>query len=198
MSDAVEPPRAAGRRLAKRTTIREVDHQLDIGPSIVGRDDDLLTAAERAFHQPQTRVMAVVDGEGRLVGLLPVLRIVEEIVARAAPERLMAEIHDMEAATRFGREIGARVCADLMSPPIALRPDDSVADAFHAMKEHHYSGLPVVDAERRVVGYIDLLELGLRFMASHPGHAPTASQPPPRDPVPPGSLSHPDPPAISD
>lgn len=158
-------------RLAKRTPVREIDHHLNIGPNIVRAEDDLLSVAKAAFAHPETRVLAVVDAEARLVGVLPVLRVVEEVVARAAPEQLMAEVFDLESAGRFGREVGARVARDLMSAPIALRGDSTVADAFRAMKEQHYSGLPVVDSERRVVGYIDLLELALRYLEELSGAA---------------------------
>ena len=160
------------RRLAKRTPVREVEHLLDIGPTVVHVGDELLTVARQAFARPQTRILSVVDDQERLVGVIPVLRIVEGVVARAAPEELMAGVVDLESAGRFGREIGARVCRDLMSPPVALHVDSTVADAFHAMKEHHYSGLPVVDDGRHVIGYIDLLELGLRYLAEFPSQAP--------------------------
>ena len=150
--------------LAKRTLIGEVDHHLDIGPNVVSADEDLLTVAEKAIHHPSTRLLSVVDAEGRLVGVLPVLRVVEEVVARAAPEALMAEVFDLEAAGRFGREVGAEVARDLMSPPVYLTARSTIGDAFRAMHDHRYSGLPVVDDQQRVVGYIDLLELALRYL----------------------------------
>jgi CBS domain-containing protein len=151
-------------RFSKRTSIAEVDHQLDIGPNVVHSSDDLLTVAHQAIGHPSTRVLAVVDSEERLVGILPVLRLVEEIVARAAPEDLLAEVTDLESAARFGRGVGARVAADLMSPPLWLTPQSSVADAFRAMKHGRYSGLPMIDEDGRVVGYIDLLELALAYL----------------------------------
>lgn len=155
-------------RIAKRTPIAEVDLQLDIGPNIVHVSDDLLEVARRAISQPETRLIAVVDEDERLVGVLPVLRVVEEVVARVAPEELMAEIVDFESAARFGREISARVAADLMSPPVYLTADSDVGDAFRAMHDHRHSGLPVVDEAMRVTGYIDLLELALRYLAELP------------------------------
>jgi CBS domain-containing protein len=165
------------KRIAKRTPIAEVDLKLDIGPNIVHVGDDLLEVARRAIGQPQTRLLAVVDDDERLVGVLPVLRVVEEVVARVAPEELMAEISDFESAARFGREISARVCGDLMSPPVYLTADSAVRDAFRAMHDHRYSGLPVVDETMHVTGYIDLLELALRYLAELPqaGEKPPAS-----------------------
>lgn len=161
-------------QLAKRSSIREVDHQLDIGPTVVHVDDELFDVARAAFERPQTRVLAVVDSSERLVGVLPVLRIVEEVVARAAPELLIAEVTDFESAARFGREVAALRCGDLMMPAVSLHPDSTVGDAFRAMKEYRLSGLPVVDEERRVIGYIDLLELALRYLADVTGAEPPA------------------------
>lgn len=166
-----------GKQLAKRTPVRDIDHQLDIDANVVRVDDDLISVARRAIARPHTRLLAVVDGDDRLVGVLPVLRLVEEIVSRASPEALMAEVTDLESAGRFGREVGARVAGDLMSVPVALRPESTVGDAFHAMHEHRYSGLPIVDDDQRVIGYIDLLELALRYLEDYPGHSPAAPQP---------------------
>ncbi len=78
--------------LAKQTPVGQIDHHLDIGPNVVHADEDLLSVARKAIGQPQTRLLAVVDAEGRIVGVIPVLRVVEEIVARVSPEALMAEV----------------------------------------------------------------------------------------------------------
>lgn len=155
-------------RISKRTRVGEVHGRLDIEPVVVGVDEDLISAARRPMARPGTRLLAVVDAEGRLVGVLPVLRLVEEIVARVSPEELMAEVTDLESAGRFGREVGAHVCRDLMGPPVHLTRDSTVADAFRAMHEHQYSGLPVVDDQMQVVGYVDLLELALRYLDQLP------------------------------
>jgi len=107
----------------------------------------------------------VVDDDGRLVGILPVLRVVEEIVARAAPEQLLADISTVEQAARFAEEVSARTAGQLMLAPVFLRLEDTVSVAFAAMHVHHLSGLPVLDEERHVVGYVDVLELALRYLA---------------------------------
>lgn len=137
---------------------------LDIEATIVRAGDALVDVARRAFARPATRVLSVVDDDGRLVGLLPVLRVVEEIVARVSPEQLLADISTVEQAGRFAEEITARSAGDLMLPPLFLRLDDTVSDAFAAMHVHHLSGLPVVDEGQRVVGYVDVLELALRYL----------------------------------
>ena len=153
------------RSVLKRTTIREVERVLDIEPTIVRAGDDLIDVARQAFGRPSTRVLSVVDDEGRLVGILPVLRVVEEIVARAAPEQLLADISTVEQATRFAEEVSARTAGQLMLAPVFLRLDDTVSVAFAAMHVHRLSGLPVLDEDRHVVGYVDVLELALRYLA---------------------------------
>jgi CBS domain-containing protein len=153
------------RSVLKRTTIREVERVLDIEPTIVRAGDDLIDVARQAFGRPSTRVLSVVDDDGRLVGILPVLRVVEEIVARAAPEQLLADISTVEQAARFAEEVSARTAGQLMLAPVFLRLDDTVSVAFAAMHVHHLSGLPVLDEDRQVVGYVDVLELALRYLA---------------------------------
>jgi CBS domain-containing protein len=173
-------------RLGKRTPISDIDDRLDIPANVVRADTDLLAVARQAMEHPQTRVLAVVDDAGRLVGVLPVLRVAEEVVARAAPEALMADVVDVETAGLFGREVAAHVAGDLMAPPAFLGPDATVGDALRSMHEHGYPGLPIVDAERRVIGYVDLLELALHYLGeleappppeAAPGRGPLADRP---------------------
>lgn len=169
-------------RLLKRTRIREVEGVLDIEPNIVHAGDALVDVARRAFGRPSTRVLSVVDDEERLVGLLPVLRVVEEIVSRVAPEQLLADISTVEQAGRFAEEVTARTVGDLMLPPLFLRLDDTVSDAFAAMHVHHLSGLPVIDGDRRVIGYVDVLELALRYLEElRPGPHPVSESRPPAE-----------------
>jgi len=49
---------------------------------------------------------------------------------------------------------------DIMSSPvITVRPETTVDDALGLMLQHHVSGLPVVDAENRIVGIISQFDL---------------------------------------
>jgi len=51
------------------------------------------------------------------------------------------------------------VAADIMVDPVFVQPDDTVEKTYHLLKEHHLAGLPVVDKNYRVKGYVTLLEL---------------------------------------
>jgi CBS domain-containing protein len=149
---------------ARRMPVSSCESRLGIGPLLVRADDELLAVAHRSAAQPQTRVVGVVDGDGRLIGVLPVLRIVEDVIARVDPEALLAGITEIEDVARFSHAVEARTARDAMLPPASIRPEATIGEAFRDMRRRHLSGLYVIDAERRVTGYLDLLELTLAYV----------------------------------
>ena len=52
-----------------------------------------------------------------------------------------------------------RTASDAMRDPIWVKQGEKVKDAFKRMHENHLSGIPVIDDQYHVVGYINLLEL---------------------------------------
>jgi CBS domain-containing protein len=140
---------------------------------LAGVNEDLLVVMRRASAQPDTRVVGVVDESGKLVGVLPIRRFAEAVVARVAPEALLTDIADMEDVDRFGLTVQARVAGDLMMKPAVVRPETTVDDAFRLMHQRRLSGLYVVDADGRPTGYLDLLELALLYVDA------LETQPPP-------------------
>jgi CBS domain-containing protein len=137
---------------------------LPIDPVLVQRDADPLSIVRKAAAQPATRLIGVVDGTGRLVGVLPLLRLVETVVARVSPETLLAGDADLTEAARFGAEVGARRIDDIMLPPVSIHGSATIDEAFRLMHQRHHSGLIVVDDDGRPTGYLDLLELALRYL----------------------------------
>jgi CBS domain-containing protein len=115
--------------------------------------------AELAVERPGCRVLSVVDDEGRLIGLVPVRVLVNDIFLKIVPEEFLGEIVDYQAALKYASHVGARTAADIVLPPVSVTRDDTVRDAFERMHASRLNGVPIVDAERRVVGYIDQLEL---------------------------------------
>lgn len=141
----------------------------------MARDADPLSIVRDAASHPATRVIGVVDANGMLVGVLPLLRLVETVVARVSPETLLAGDADLSEAARFGTEVGAKRIDDIMLPPVSIQGSATVDDAFRLMHARHQSGLLVVDDEGRPTDYLDLLELALRYLEAI---EPPASRPP--------------------
>ncbi len=151
-------------RLARDSLVEKVHHQLAIEALLVGEDDDILVVMRRAAAQPETRLVGIVDASGVLVGVLPILRLAESVVARVAPEALLTDIAGIEDVKRFEVAVRARVVRDVMLAPAAVAGTATVDAAFHMMRARHLSALYVVDDAGRPTGYLDLLELAVSYV----------------------------------
>jgi predicted transcriptional regulator len=151
-------------RLARNTTVEACQAALGIEPLLVARDADLLDVVRSAGRQPATRVIGVVDTEGRIVGVIPVRRVAESIVARVVPESLLVDVDDEESAVRFSHSVEDRVAGDVMLPPATTVPSATIGAAFREMHRRQLGGLYIVDDAGRPTGYLDLLELAIVYV----------------------------------
>jgi CBS domain-containing protein len=142
-----------------QTSIAETDRILRMEPVIVRTGGSLRETAEVAVENTGCRVLAVVDHEDRLVGVLPVRTLVNDVFLKLVPEEFLGEITDLEAAHKYAEHVGARTAGDIMLEPVWVTRSDSVRTAFRRMHEAKLNGLPIIDDDRRVVGYLDQLEL---------------------------------------
>lgn len=151
-------------RLARQTTVATAQGQLAIEPLLIPRDVDLLEALRRSSQQASTRIVGVIDPEGRIVGVVPVALIAEAVVAHAVPEAFFAELTDVDEVGQFGHAVQARTIGEIMLEPATIEPGATLGDAFRAMHQRHLSGLYVVDAAGIPTGYIDIQELGMHYV----------------------------------
>lgn len=145
--------------ITQRTSIAEADEILQMSQVVVPTTASLRDVAERAAENPGCRVIAVVDGRGRLTGVLPVRALVNDIFLKIVPEEFLGEITDLEGVMKYASHIGARTAGDVMLPPVSVHPEETVRDAFERMHTSHLNGLPITDADEVVIGYADQLEL---------------------------------------
>ena len=141
------------------TSIAEADTVLRMGSVIVHADDSLRTVAEGAVENTGCRVIAVTDDDGRLIGVIPIRVLVNDIFLKIVPEEFLGEILDHEGALKYAEHIGARTARDIMLPPVSVHRDETVRDAFERMHNAKLNGLPITEEDGRVVGYVDQLEL---------------------------------------
>ena len=87
----------------------------------------------------------MVDDAGKLVGVLPILRLAEAVVSRVAPEALLTDITDIGDVARFGHAVEARVVRDAMVAAAVIATEATIDEAFRSMHRRHLSGLYVVD-----------------------------------------------------
>jgi CBS domain-containing protein len=145
--------------ITQATSIADADRILQMQPVIVKASASLREVAERAVENTGCRVLAVVDEGERLRGLLPVRALVNDVFLKIVPEEFLGEITDLKGVLAYAGHVGARTAGDVMVPPVSVHPDETVRVAFERMHEHHLNGLPITDADERVVGYVDQLEL---------------------------------------
>ncbi len=154
----------AGDRAARRTPVSACQDRLSIEALLLPRDTDILIAVRKAAGQPATRLIGVVDADGRLVGVLPILRLAEAVVARVAPEAIMSSLNDIADIAAFGHSVDARTVGEAMLEPASVRPTSTIDEAFRTMHSRHQSGLYIIDDDGRPTGYLDLLELALVYL----------------------------------
>ena len=145
--------------VTQHALIREADRLLSVEPVVVHPDDDLQHIAEAAAAHPGARVIAVGDEEGRLLGVIPVRVLVNDIFLKIVPEEFLGEITGYDQVLKYAKHLGARTARDIMLPPVSVRMDDTVREAFERMHRSRLNGLPITDEAGKVVGYVDQLEL---------------------------------------
>ena len=95
-------------------------------------DGQLLDEVAQAMRQGGFRHAPVVDGDGRLVGI----------------------ISDRDIREHKGVLPTTRVSAAMIEPAVAVASDDPIERAARLMVERKIGALPVIDAERRVIGIV--------------------------------------------
>lgn len=116
------------------------------GPFTCGPDDDLLAAATRmSVHG--VRHLPVVDGSGRVIGML-------------SDRDVRTHVGDPSRFAIAG-SVSYEYVRDAMTPaPITVTADRSLDEIARIFEDHQLGAVPVVDDERRLVGivsYVDVL-----------------------------------------
>lgn len=135
-------------------------------PIVVRAGDSLRELAARAVRNPACRVLSVVDDEERLCGLVTVSDLLEDVFLKVVPEESLGAIEDVPDALRYAAHIGARTAADIMREPVWVTATDSLRTIFHRLHPTDITGVPIIDGDRRVIAYIDQLELMMAWIGS--------------------------------
>jgi len=143
----------------RQTSVEDVLKILDLKPTIVRSDSPLDQVAVAMLAHPRTHIACVVNEDERLVGIIGLRSIADDLFFHIMPEEFMSDVHDLESAMEFADRSRMRTAADAMRPPEWVKREELVKDAFERMHDKRLSGLPVVDDRYRVVGYINLFEL---------------------------------------
>lgn len=147
------------------TTIRamsvaEAARLLHIDPVTVRSSATLLEAVEAMGKSPSALVAAVVSQTGHLLGLVTLRDLADHVFFGIMPEVFMGDVSsDIDDSLGFGKMSNVHNISDIMIEPLAVHKDDTVAQAFTVMHAHRLAGLPIVDDNNHVVGFVGMLEL---------------------------------------
>jgi hypothetical protein len=75
------------------------------------------------------------------------------------PEEFLGDLKGLETVLNLADRTKIRTAGDIMTEPAYLHLEDSLQAAFHNLHNRKLPGLPVVDGQYHIVGYINLLEL---------------------------------------
>ncbi len=141
------------------TPLEYVDSLLGLEPTIVSGDTPLDDVAREMLTHPSVHVASVVAEDGRLIGLLELSELADDLFFHILPEEFLSEITDLEKMMAYAEKTKSTTAKDAMIPPLWVKKSDTVKDAFILMHENKLPGLPLVDERYQVIGYVNLLEL---------------------------------------
>lgn len=114
------------------------------GPVTI-RPDETLAAAQEKMAHGRFRRLPVVDGDGRLLGILT----------------------DGDLRQHVGYWATTRVTAAMIEKPVTVTPETPIQSVAELMLQYQIGGVPVVAADGRVVGIVtesDLLHVLLDLL----------------------------------
>ena len=143
----------------RATPIEEADLILDLEPVMVRADTLLDDVAQEMLLRPDVHVACVLAEDGRLMGLIKLRTLADDLFFHVLPEEFLSEVTDLEHVLSFATKSRLKTAGDAMEEAVWVKRGDPIQKAFKKMHEHDLPGLPVVDDYYQVIGYINLLEL---------------------------------------
>ena len=145
--------------IRRDTPVEKVAAIIDQMPTVVQPDTTLSDVAQAMLDHPTVHTACVANEAGRLVGLIALRALADDLFFHILPEEFLSESRDLEHVMEFAARSRMRTAADAMQEPVWVKHGETVKEAFKRMHANHLVGLPVVDEQYQIAGYIDLLEL---------------------------------------
>lgn len=160
--------RGKGDEATKRLRVRDAVEEPAPPACIVTPDASVADVAECFKDNPGVNTAPVVDTDGRLLGIIPMRLLLNDLFLRIAPVEFLADLAHTAGLEEFGRISRAETAGELMERPAFVTHEDDAREAFALMHERKIEGLPIVDSKMKVVGYLDRLHL-IRLWLTHYG-----------------------------
>jgi len=128
-------------------------------PIIVQAKQSLMETVEAVVARPNdVDVACIVNQQQRLVGLLPLQNLVDDLFATLEPAEFLS-LTDKDQVMAYAKQTGVHTAGDAMIPAVWVADQDKISVAFTKMHDNKLSGIPIVNDRYEVTGYINLQEL---------------------------------------
>ena len=135
----------------KKIKVKSVSALVTKEASVVKSDATIMQIAKEIVRDPKTRSVYVADEDNKLLGIIPVINLVEYLFYDYIPE----EIFPYKALNLVG-DVRAE---DIMLPPVYVKETDTLDVAFQKMFSQGLKEIPIVDDNMHIIGDLNILEL---------------------------------------
>lgn len=142
------PPSTATKGTGEKRIPVRVAQRMTKNPATVKPTEGIKEALQM-MERGHFRHLPVVDDDGKLIGMLSDrdIRLIRPSLAFVSREEAMVQLWSIA------------VQQAAVFDPIAVKPDTSLGEAAQLMLRWHVGGLPVIDAEEKLVGIITYTDL---------------------------------------
>ena len=132
---------------------------LDLQPTIVKMNTPLLEVMTLLLANPGVPAACVVNNEDRLMGVIPIKSLADVMMIPVMPEAYINDADEYEKALQYAQITDQHIAAGIMKDPVFISEENTLAEVFQKMRENNLSGVPVVDKNYHIKGFITLLGL---------------------------------------
>jgi CBS domain-containing protein len=158
-AQSAEERRFTAGRLRLTTPVSEVVDVLRLDPAVVSPDARLEEIVVELLAHPNVQVVCVQNEDKHLVGLIDMTNLSNALFQAIFPEEYLGKLSHLDEVLRFVDRTKIHRAADIMEEPASVRLKDTLQEAFHIVHQRGLPGVPVIDDQYHIIGYINLLEL---------------------------------------
>lgn len=135
--------------------VKDIYHLLVENPAAVHTATPMRDVLRKMIDDLRTRQVYVIDDEGRLLGAVRMNSVVEYLF----PIDAILE-HSKKLYVAYIPKLDVPTAADLMlSPPARVTAETTLGEMAGFLMQEGINELPVVDAEERLVGQVNIYEV---------------------------------------
>jgi CBS domain-containing protein len=132
---------------------------LNLHPTIVRMNTPLLEVLTQLLANPGVPAACVVNNEDRLMGVITIKALADVMMIPVMPEAYINDPEEYDKALQYAQITDQHIAAGIMKDPVFMLEDETLEDVFRKMREYDLSGVPVVDKNYHISGFITLLGL---------------------------------------